>query len=134
MAADQEPWVVLMNQLLITFGVITTAFLAYLAQKHAREGSKQATIGAEQSSQVNDAVNHKHTDAPRLFDMVVNLGGELEEHRIANRDQHDVLGKAIQANAEAIAAHVRWEETVKYPQIQAAITPPVGTTQKEGPS
>lgn len=67
-----EPWVIILLALISVAGVIVTAWFSYMAQKHAKESSKQV-------AEVNDAVNHRKPGQDRLFDMVASTRDSVNE-------------------------------------------------------
>lgn len=69
---DNSPWVVVLLALISVTGVIITAWFSYMAQKHAKEGLKQA-------SEANDAVNHRQVGQDRLFDMVASTRDQVNQ-------------------------------------------------------
>jgi len=76
-------------------GIIIPAWYAKQSREHAQMASIQAT-------QANDAVNHRHPDSPRLFDMVVehkadmdDLSDQVAELERVNSSEHIEIVKVL---------------------------------------
>lgn len=71
-SGSTEPWVVVILALISLAGIVVSAWFGYMAQKHAKEGAKQA-------SEVNEAVNHRKPGQDRLFDMVAEMREDVKD-------------------------------------------------------
>jgi hypothetical protein len=51
-------------------GTLFASYMAYLSSKNAKGARKEA-------AEANDAVNHRHADQPRLFDVVHSMQSQI---------------------------------------------------------
>jgi hypothetical protein len=77
-------------------GVLVTAFLAYLSARNSRKA-------ADHAAEINDAVNHRHADEPRLFDVVK----EIRKHQQLIEQRMDVTDLAWETRIDGLTAEMR---------------------------
>jgi len=119
--------------LITAVATIAVATVGAIAALGARASGRRTETTA---ASIDDAVNHRHiTNSPRLFDLVrtnaehvETLIAELEAlavlmqtHIAENERAHKALGKELSEQTKRLTDHATWEETSKYPEIEAAI-------------
>lgn len=82
-------------------GVLAAAYLSYLSAKHSR-------AAATQVADINDAVNHRHPDEPRLFDVVK----EIRKHQQFIEQRMDVTDLAWETRIASLTAEMRLGDQV----------------------
>ena len=140
---DSTDWVQIILAIISTGGVIVVAKIASGNRKigHetlsvARSAADHAEVAAVQATQGNDAVNHKHTDSPRILDTVNDTNEVLRAMDVRNTAEHNtILSLVVEQGAQLVtvderaarqiahlqgmvADHVDWEMTQKYAQPQ----------------
>ena len=95
-------------------GVLVTASLAFMSNMNARRGLAQAT-------QINDAVNHRQRNEPRLFEVVK----QIRAHQVVQEERMDVYDMRLDL-VQTLVHHHNQEE----PGADGA----TGRTGRTGPS
>lgn len=101
-SSNDSPWVVIILALISASGVILTGFFSFMAQKHAK-------VGARQSTETNDAVNHKEPGQDRLFDMVANtrdIAKELLIWKSQTEEKFNNLGEKLDNRVKFLHDHI----------------------------
>ena len=108
-----EPDAVVTASFLTLLGVCFTTVYSARAKTWAQSAHAEAVAAKEQAAEANDAVNHRHPDSPRLFDLVVDTRAQMNE-LIEWRHHWDTLPADLDSGADLVrrfdAIDVRMDE------------------------
>lgn len=127
-------WLYFASVLFTFLGICVTAYFTYLGSKNSKAAKTHAEQAAKDTADINDAVNHRHQDAPRLYDAVLDLvawkskwdslppelssDGSLVNTLDTITGQIHHLDAKIDVFGRELIRHVEWEEKIKYPSFQ----------------